>query len=176
MKQMLEDLGSKQKELLLNQEFSTLDQQSNALYEIYNQCKEIIPTLQNEKKTKILRCADIHLTSCVENELEFLMKQTEMYIKEIEHLNNPNAVVDLACLIIENQPFPKSVKQNKPIKESITLKLITGALTQCTPISNVSACVIAEMSSKRKNPIIVSNNTAELKDNVAIFSVCTKIR
>lgn len=173
---MLEALKTAQRSALEAGEFSNLDPHYNELVNFYNGTSELIKTLDYQKKNSVLRPADISLLVALESRLNVIEKQSEMYIQELEHIKDPSSRRDLVCLIIESQPFPKSVKQNKPLKESLTLKLLTGVMTQCIPLSSVNASVITEFSSRSKNPITVANNTASVSNNnQVVFNVSSTV-
>lgn len=128
-----------------------------------------------------LDAADIAKYSALKIEFMIDLKQVELYELELQNFSGGNAKFQLptnrvaAALLITKQPFPKSVKQNKPVESGgVTVRLLTGALSQNAWNSGtlIKAEVCSDYSAKpKKNPMTVKNNVKELENGSAIFNV-----
>lgn len=128
--------------------------------------------IQNELSSKLIPPLYIELFMSAENDIHHLLKQTEIYIEELNHIKNPSHCPELASLIIEKQPFPKSVNQNKPLKDGVVVHLITGACVTYRALSPVVGSILIDFQARSKQQIIVQNNITEINNNKAIFNVC----
>ena len=78
-----------------------------------------------------------------------------------------------AALVIVAQPFPASVKQNKNLEETVSVRLLTGA--RCDPI-NLNSLVKGQIvppsgrGGKTKNPVTVENADRVMVDGLATFN------
>lgn len=108
-----------------------------------------------------------------ESEILLIQAKINVLINEIKYINNPEYVKNMAYLVISSQPFPKSVKQNKPLKEDIIVSLITSSSYTCKPLGEVKAEVSPNLfQQKTKTQSFIKNNTAKIVSNKAIFNVC----
>jgi len=80
-----------------------------------------------------------------------------------------------AALIITQHPFPKSVKQNKPMDDGITVRLLVGAAANVLPSGPCTAQLIAEHTTRvTKKPAAamqIQNNVKAMENHCVQFTV-----
>lgn len=164
-------LESHLKELFHNHDIEHLDNILESLFSHLSDLQNFKDFLKRNFTTQYLMPQDIELTSSIENTIVYIQYKINMIINEIKHVQNPEGNQELpACLNITSQPFPKSAKQNKPLKEGIVVNLITGSSYICKPLSDVKADVITNFQSKSKDQSLIKNNTATMSNNEAVFN------
>lgn len=156
-------------ELLRTFNLDQLDTISQMVANVMNNLQNLVIFIQNEECSKFLEAAILEVYSSSENEIHYMIKEAEIYIKELNHIKNPSYYPELVSLVIEKQPFPKSVKQNKPLKESIIVKLITGSCTTYRTLGPMTGSIIMDFQTRSKQQITVSNNISEVNNDRATF-------
>lgn len=145
----------------------------NKLHSHLKELEDIQALLIDINSTQFLFPQDIELTWMLENQINLIQARINVLINEIKYINDPKYVENMAYLVISSQPFPKSVKQNKPLKEDIIISLISSSSYTCKPIGDVCAEVLSNINQKKsKNQSLIQNNTAKMISNKAIFNVC----
>jgi hypothetical protein len=75
------------------------------------------------------------------------------------------------ALVIVSQPFPESVKQQKPIDEPVTVRLLTGAKVDLKPNSMVVAEILNFNTKNKKHIIGIENAEKPLNQHgLAVFN------
>lgn len=173
----IEDLRSQlctasyaQSNIFRESEETNVEDQYTLLNSMLDNCKSLQWVIGTVKETQILSPSNIEMISSIEDELVSTKMQVNMYVEELNFLLNPDIEPMCACLVIERQPFPKSVHQNKPLKDPIVVKILTGISTETYAIGNMEASVEAGFITKSTNQY-VSNNEAVVDDGTALFYV-----
>lgn len=163
-------IESTQMEIIQNGNITLLQESLNKLHSQLSILNEIQAFLKQNISNRLLTPQDFDLTWILEDEILSIQCKTNVLINEINHINNPNHVYDLAYLIISKQPFPKSVKQNKPLKEDIVVELITASTCICNILGDTKAEVMSNFQTKNKTQSMAQNNRSKMVDNKAVFN------
>lgn len=175
-KERLEALRRNQNEVLSltpmdSQELITLVIAQQTLRQSLEEIRLVLNTLTSKF---ILEPVDISRVNVLQNELSIELQQLEMYERELKVAAHPDNVTREqipATLVIIKQPFPRSVKQNKPMEDGVTLRLLTGVYYKVCATGLVRADVITDYTTRsKKNPTTVQNNLKPIQNNVAVFN------
>lgn len=117
---------------------------------------------------RLLRPTEVATAHDALGELRLAALLADMHTRELAQL--AAGIVDpstLACLAIQRQPFPCSVKQNKPVGDATLLRVLTGARVNVTPVTQCKVVVVAPTSSKsKKQAVTVVNDEVGLDSNL----------
>lgn len=142
-----------------------------SLNNVMNVLRGLGSYIENEFSSRLLSPDTIEIFQSTKDEIHYLLKQTEIYLEEVNHIRNPSLRPELVSLIIEKQPFPKSVNQNKPLKDSVILQLITGSCVTYRTLGPVVGSILIEYQARSKQQITIQNNIAEINSDKVIFNV-----
>ncbi len=117
------------------------------------------------------------------DQLALQMKQCELFIQELKSFVKPNSppmycfyslsliLSGSVSLTIVQQPFPASVKQNKPMEDVISVRLLCGAKFEPYGTAQIKAEILHSASAKsKKNQIGVENAEKIMSEGLATFS------
>jgi hypothetical protein len=161
--------------------------------DIINKHEMLRQQLENLRAHVLLLPVELSLLNQLRLELSLQMKQLQLYHIELEgytHSRTTQSFVVPAALVITQQPFPKSVKQNKPVDDGIYVRLLTGAACAIWPADAVVASVVSEPapapvttasgrtkkstnSSSKEETHTVHNNQKMMDSGTAIFDSLT---
>jgi len=125
--------------------------------------------------TSMLLPNEIHQIDRYLTELNIMSQQVDLFVTELIQM----VILDLqpselVKLVISRQPFPCSVKQNKPVTSPTHVRLLTSARVSVRPTTLCKAIVVLPPSKSKKNNITVNNDEVELDSTyVARFTALT---
>lgn len=147
----------------------------NKQMEIRRATESFLSEIEELSKTVLLEPSEIHSSIQLERTFRIQLKQLELYEQELQYyVQGPTVSKCFGTLVIEEQPFPKSVKKETSVGGPITVRLLSGAKTDIWPASPVKAELIYEefYQSKAVTPgPILSNDSQEMdQSGVAAFA------
>lgn len=152
------------------QQYQILTREKNRIEELKEGIRELSVRLDSvEDQFQQLRCAalmhtaDVNRMFWLQPELNTCRIQLELYRNEINHTLNPNETWKSTELVLEEHPFPVSLKQKESVPR-IVVRLLTGACCNITHVSPIEARVISIAPGSPKPPEI-SNNVEKVKLN-----------
>lgn len=115
--------------------------------DIGNKLELLRQQLENLRAHVLLLPVEVSLLNQLRLELSIQTRQLQVYQVELEGYLNGRSGQGFtvpAALVITQQPFPKSVKQNKVLDDGVNLRLLTGAVCSIWPAEAVTAYVVSE--------------------------------
>jgi len=98
------------------------------------------------------------------------MTQLEIFEEELKYYSSKK-YNNLAAIVIIKQPFPLSIRQNKPLEGEITVRLLSGSTYTAVPSGPIQVQIVTSSSSKsQKNPLTVKNENKDMENGVAVFN------
>lgn len=109
----------------------------------------------------LLHTADVNRIFWLQPEMNACRVQLELYTNEINHILSPNETWKCTDLVLEEHPFPISLKQKENVPR-VVVRLLTGATTTIAQVSAVEARVVSMSQGSPKAPEII-NFTEKMK-------------
>lgn len=109
----------------------------------------------------LLHTADVNRIFWLQPEIHTCRVQLELYMNEINHILSPNEAWKCTELVLEEHPFPISLKQKENVPR-VVVRLLTGATTTIAQVSAVEARVVSMSQGSPKPPEII-NFTEKMK-------------
>ena len=144
------------------QQYRILKQEKNRIGELKETIRDLSARLQAvEEKFNHLRCqallhtADVNRIFWIQPELNICRVQLELYMNEINHTLSPNEAWKCTELVLEEHPFPISLKQKENVPR-VVVRLLTGACANVTHVGPIEARVVTLSQSSPKPPEIIN--------------------
>ena len=150
MQQNLEQLRQIQKDCFVRGpklDTSEMQRVAGLQQELFGKMDVLRQQLEHLRAHVLLLPLEISLLNQFLLESSLQLKQLQLYQVELEgYMQNKTAqaFVVPAALVITQQPFPKSVKQNKPVDDGLHVRLLTGAACSIWPTEQVFATIVTD--------------------------------
>jgi hypothetical protein len=147
--------------------------QLNVILQNYrNELEDIFKRIHTLQTQYLLHSNEIYRCIILLNEHQIQMKQLEIYEEELKMYSrkdyNNNG---LASIVISKQPFPLSIRQNKPLEEEVTVRLLTGSTYNAAPTGRIGVEIVTSNSSKsKKNPLTVKCDSKDMENGIAVYN------
>lgn len=148
---------------ILKSERARMPELTETIRSLSSRLQAIEEELQRLRCTALLHTADVSRIFWLQPEMHICRVQLELYMNEINHLLNPSEAWKCTELVLEEHPFPISLKQKENVPR-VVVRLLTGACTNIASISVVEARVVslAQGQGSPKAPEII-NYTEKMK-------------
>lgn len=140
---------------ILKQEKSRIGEQKETIQRLSARLQAIEEAFLALKTEAILHPSDINRMFCIQPDLHSCRVQLELYMNEINHTLSPNEAWKSTELVLEEHPFPISLKQKENVPK-VVVRLLTGACTNITHVSAVEARVVSTSTGSPKPPEMIN--------------------
>lgn len=154
--------------MLRAQQYHILKSERGRIPELKETIRSLSVRLQAvEEEFQRLRCAallhtaDVNRIFWLQPEMHSCRVQLELYMNEINQVLSPNEAWKCTELVLEEHPFPISLKQKENVPR-VVVRLLTGATTNIVQVSAVEARVVSMAQGSPKAPEII-NFTEKMK-------------
>jgi hypothetical protein len=152
-----------QQHRILNRERGRIDELKETIRSLSARLQAVEDEFANLRCQTLLHTADINRMFWLQPELNICRVQLELYMNEINHTLNPNEAWKCTELVLEEHPFPISLKQKENVPR-VVVRLLTGACANVTHVSAVEARVVSlSTASGSPKPPEVINCTEKMK-------------
>jgi hypothetical protein len=146
---------------ILKHEKSRVMELKETIRQLSARLQAIDDALNSIKCEALLHTSDINRMFWLQPDLQICRTQLELYMNEINHTLSPNEAWKCTELVLEEHPFPISLKQKENVPK-VVVRLLTGACATITHVSAVEARVVSTSQGSPKPPEII-NCTEKMK-------------
>ena len=140
---------------ILKQEKSRVGELKETIHDLSARLQTIVEKFHQLRCQALLHTSDVNRIFWLQPELNTCRVQLELYMNEINHTLSPNEAWKCTELVLEEHPFPISLKQKENVPR-VVVRLITGACTNVTHVGPVEARVVTLSQTSPKPPEVIN--------------------